>query len=98
MESYFIYTFAGDDTYIVDNAGDKVIELPGEGTDLVKASVSYTLSDNVENLLLTGNTDINGTGNALANSLTGNDGNNVLDGDAGADTMAGGAGDDDGGE
>ena len=85
---------AGDDTYIVDNAGDKVIELPGEGTDLVKASVSYTLSDNVENLLLSGNTDINGTGNALANSLTGNDGNNVLDGDAGADTMAGGAGDD----
>ena len=42
----------GDDTYIADNAGDIVTENLGEGTDNVQASVSYTLSDNVENLSL----------------------------------------------
>ncbi|WP_019915166.1 M10 family metallopeptidase, partial [Methylophilus sp. 1] len=40
----------GDDTYIVDNIADIVTEDSNEGTDLVKASVSYTLGDNVENL------------------------------------------------
>ena len=85
---------AGDDTYIADNTGDIVTENLGEGTDNVQASVSYTLSDNVENLTLTGTAAINGTGNTQDNSITGNSGNNVLDGGAGVDTLAGGAGDD----
>jgi len=85
---------AGNDTYIVDNAGDLVIEQAGEGTDSVLASVSYALSDNVENLTLTGTADLNATGNALNNILVGNAGRNVLDGGAGADTMIGGAGND----
>ena len=85
---------AGSDTYIVDMTGDVVIESAGEGTDTVRASASYSLSANVENLVLTNGGDINGTGNALDNRLTGNDGNNVLNGGAGADTMAGGLGDD----
>src|SRR5262249_14952159 len=73
---------------------DVVTEGAAAGTDLVKSSVTHTLSDNVENLKLTGTDDIDGTGNALNNMLTGNTGNNVLDGGTGADTMAGGAGDD----
>lgn len=84
----------GNDTYVVDNAGDIVQEAAGEGTDTVQSSISYTLTDNVENLVLTGNTAINATGNALDNTLTGNRAANVLDGGAGADTMIGGAGDD----
>jgi len=84
----------GADTYLVDNVGDRVVEAVGGGKDTVKASVSYTLANNVENLVLTGTAGLSGTGNALANKLTGNAGNNVLDGKEGADTMVGGKGDD----
>src|SRR5262249_39766075 len=84
----------GDDTYIVDNVGDVVVENAGEGTDLIQSSVTYTLSLNVENLTLTGTANINGTGNVLANVITGNSGNNILDGGLGADTMVGGLGND----
>jgi Ca2+-binding RTX toxin-like protein len=37
---------------------------------------------------------LNGTGNALNNTLVGNSGNNLLNGGAGRDYMVGGAGDD----
>ncbi|MCR6501168.1 hypothetical protein MUO32_19205 [Shinella sp. CPCC 101442] len=84
----------GNDTYIVDNKGDKVVETVNEGTDLVRASVSYTLATNVENLTLTGSAAVNGTGNSTANVIIGNTGNNVLDGKAGADTLSGGKGND----
>jgi Ca2+-binding RTX toxin-like protein len=84
----------GNDTYVVDAASDVVTELATEGSDLVQASVGYTLGANVENLTLTGTAAINGTGNALANTLLGNIGANQLDGAAGNDTMRGGAGDD----
>ena len=85
---------SGNDTYIVDNVGDVVTEAAAGGTDTVQSSVSYTLSAEVENLTLSGTAAINGTGNALNNTLTGNTGNNILDGGAGADTMLGGAGND----
>ncbi|GCL40826.1 alkaline phosphatase [Dolichospermum planctonicum] len=85
---------AGNDTYIVDNAGDVITEANGEGRDLVQSSVTYTLSENVENLTLTGNTAINGTGNGLDNTITGNSGDNTLDGGTGNDTLIGGAGND----
>jgi Ca2+-binding RTX toxin-like protein len=84
----------GNDTYVIDNVGDVVTELLGEGTDLVRSGISYTLGANVENLILTGTTVINGTGNALGNVLTGNSANNILDGGADADTMIGGQGND----
>ena len=82
---------AGKDTYYVDNAGDKVVENPGEGTDTVHAAVDYTLPANVENLVLVGSA-IHGTGNELDNVITGNALNNVLSGGAGNDTIDGGAG------
>lgn len=85
---------AGDDAYIVDDVADMAIEQDGAGTDSVQASVSYTLTANVENLTLTGTADINGTGNSLDNLIVGNAANNVLSGLDGADSMAGGAGSD----
>ncbi|MDQ7251724.1 calcium-binding protein, partial [Dongia sedimenti] len=63
---------AGNDTYVVDNAGDVVTESGTDTADLVQSSVSYTLGSTVENLTLTGTSAINGTGNALANTVTGN--------------------------
>ena len=49
---------SGNDTYIVDNSSDYIIENPGEGTDSIQSSVSYTTSNNVENLTLTGSSNI----------------------------------------
>ncbi|MEO8344905.1 MAG: calcium-binding protein [Betaproteobacteria bacterium] len=83
----------GVDTYIVDDPGDVVIGA-SVGYDTVNASISYVLPANVESLVLTGNSALNGTGNALNNKLTGNVADNVLDGKAGADILAGGAGND----
>ena len=84
----------GDDTYVVDNAGDIVTETAGQGTDLVQATVTHTLTANVENLTLTGSSAINATGNALDNVITGNSAVNVLDGGLGADSLVGGGGND----
>jgi serralysin len=91
---------SGDDTYIIDNVGDTVVEAIGEGTDLIKSSVTINLGagafigQDIENVTLTGSAAVNITGNAINNILTGNDGANVIDGGAGADTMAGGLGND----
>jgi Ca2+-binding RTX toxin-like protein len=89
-----MYGGAGNDTFIVTSSGDVVNENPGEGTDLVRSSVNFTLGANIENLELTGTEGAGGIGNAQSNSLTGNDGANFLNGDAGNDTMIGGKGDD----
>jgi Ca2+-binding RTX toxin-like protein len=79
---------------VVNSAADQIYEYVDEGVDTVRASSSYTLSDNIENLILTGAGNTQGTGNGLDNTLTGNTGKNVLTGGAGIDTLAGGAGDD----
>jgi len=85
---------ANDDLYIVDITGDVITEAAGEGTVSVQSSVTYTLAVNIENLALTGAGNINGTGNASANTITGTTGNNSLSGGDGNDTMDGGTGTD----
>ena len=84
---------AGDDIYVVQNATDTVVENAAEGTDRVNSSVTYTISDvDVENLTLTGSGNINGIGNASANTITGNSGDNELSGLGGIDVLSGGDG------
>ena len=85
---------AGGDAYVVQNTGDRVVELANGGTDVVYSSANFSLSANVEMLVLTTTGDIDGTGNGLANTITGNAGDNVLDGGRGNDKLNGGAGDD----
>lgn len=86
---------SGDDTYYVDDSRDKVLELNGEGIDLVYSSASYSIEgQSIEKLTLTGYADIHATGNSLNNILTGNSASNVLDGGAGDDIMQGGQGND----
>lgn len=87
----------GNDTYIVDDVGDVVVEALNAGTDEVQtelAAFSLETVANVEDLTYTG-VDADqfvGTGNALANVITGGDLNDTLTGLAGADTLNGGLG------
>lgn len=80
--------------FIVDNVGDVVVA-GNRSDDLVVASASHTLSENVEYLELIGSNAISGTGNARANRLDGtkNTAANVLAGGGGDDTYLLGAGD-----
>ncbi|WP_189836413.1 putative Ig domain-containing protein [Sulfuriferula multivorans] len=84
----------GNDTYVVDVTADQIIETVDGGIDTVEGGFTYTLGATLENLVLTGNANIDGYGNDLVNRLTGNTGNNLLDGGLGADVMEGGAGND----
>ena len=85
----------GNDTYYVNSNSDLVNENASSGTDLIYSSATnFTASSNVENLTLTGSSNINGTGNTLANTITGNSGNNTLSGGNGNDTLIGGDGGD----
>jgi Ca2+-binding RTX toxin-like protein len=85
---------AGSDLYIIDNAGDLIVENTNEGVDAVRSLVTYTLAANVETLVLLGGGNLNGVGSSDNNILAGNSGNNMLDGAAGADIIAGGPGND----
>ena len=85
----------GDDVYVVDSTGEKAIEALNQGTDTVQSRVSLTLAANIENLtLINMAAALNGTGNGLDNTITGNDYANLLNGATGTDRLAGGKGND----
>ncbi len=84
---------AADNTFLVDNTADKIIEAAGGGNDTVRSTVNYTLPANVENLELA-SLAREGKGNSLNNVLRGNTFSNRLEGMGGLDTYEGGAGDD----
>lgn len=84
----------GNDVYEVESAGDVVVEAAGAGTDRVYSTLSsYTLADNVEQLVLSGGA-VTGIGNTLDNAIAGNARSNILSGGLGNDTISGGAGND----
>lgn len=83
---------AGTDFYVVDDAGDVVTDVAGQGFDTVRSSISYTLGAATEGLELTGSANIDGVGTASNNAMTGNSGNNSLTGGNGNDTLNGGTG------
>lgn len=85
----------GNDIYFVDNIGDivKDLNVVGGGVDTVRATISYVMAVNIENLQLEGNA-LNATGNGFSNVIAGNAKNNIIDGGAGNDSIAGGGGSD----
>ncbi|MCF7986978.1 MAG: calcium-binding protein [Methylovulum sp.] len=84
----------GNDSYFLDKATDVVSETSKLATerDTVNCPLSYSLGNNLENLVLTGSLASNGTGNTLNNTLTGNANNNSLSGGSGQDLLIGGLG------
>ncbi len=91
-----MYGGDGGDTYSVDNIFDQVFETiagTAGGRDVVNSTVSFALSENVEDLTLLG-LHVNGIGNTLNNTITGSAGNNILEGGGGDDLLIGGAGND----
>lgn len=84
---------AGNDSYVIDKS-DTISETRTGGIDTVSFDGSIDLRKfaNIENLVLTGNKAITGTGDGAANSITGNSAANVLWGGKGADSLKGGAG------
>lgn len=82
----------GSDTYVVNQTKEAVVEYANQGVDTVRAAVSYTLPNLVENLVLTGSANLTGKGTAWHNVLVGNDGANTLYGMDGNDRLAGGKG------
>jgi Ca2+-binding RTX toxin-like protein len=93
----------GNDTYVVDSTTDIITEGTMGGVDTIQSSVTYSLGVNIENLVLTGLSEVNGTGNSLNNSIIGNsanntlkgfDGSDILNGASGVDTLIGGNGSD----
>ncbi len=84
----------GSDHYIIRNAGTTVVEVAGQGTDRVSVGVSFVLAadDDVETFTTTsstGVTAINMTGNAITQTITGNDGANRIDSGLGNDVVSG---------
>lgn len=78
----------GNDRYRVDLAGERIVESPGGGIDTVLASVSYTLPEEVENLVLAaGSAASTATGNSGPNQFRGNAADNLFDGRGGIDTV-----------
>src|SRR5262249_47393388 len=91
-----MYGGSGNDRFVVDNAGDHAIELPGEGTDTLLATVSYALDagSEIESLRAQVNTGITLTGNEFGNQIVGGRGNDIIIGGGGRDILTGGAGHD----
>ena len=90
-----VYGGEGDDTLITSRSNIRLQESAGGGTeDKVISSASYKLGANIEDLVLIGKKNIDGTGNGSDNRISGNDGDNILHGKGGADIITGGAGND----
>ncbi|MDX2307806.1 MAG: FG-GAP-like repeat-containing protein [Hyphomicrobium sp.] len=92
----------GNDTYVLRNGSDVIID-SGGASDTITSTITRSLASyaSVDKLILIGG-DMNGTGNALNNTIIGTVGKNILNGATGNDRLEGAGGNDtyvtDGGE
>jgi Ca2+-binding RTX toxin-like protein len=78
----------GDDFFHVDNALDLVLEAGGGGSDTVSTSVSFTMPNHVEQIMIAaGVTGITITGSSGADIIIGNGLANNFNGGAGDDII-----------
>ena len=81
----------GDDIYYLYSTRNKAVEYLNQGIDTINTWMSYTLPDNFENLIVTGDKRY-AFGNTLNNIITGGAGQQTLDGLKGDDVLKGGSG------
>jgi Ca2+-binding RTX toxin-like protein len=85
----------GNDTYFVSAAGDVIVETAGQGKDTVISNVDFTITQDIETLVLQSSNAITGLGNQLANTITMvGTGQAMLAGSGSDDTLTGGVNDD----
>jgi len=98
----------GNDNYVINNAKNSIQELPGEGVDTIRTTVTMSLKTyemvnihgvhlligEVENLVMISNDNIDGLGNELNNMMLGGAGNNLINGREGNDFISGNGGND----
>ncbi len=88
-----LVTGTGGNTLVIDNVADVIEVSSGAFGDRIESSVSYSLGDGIDTLVLTGGGDLLGQGNDDAtNSISGNSGDDTLIAGSGADTLVAGAG------
>jgi len=92
--AYYVDGGEQDDLYIIDDTAIILGEQTNAGTDTVRSTVTWTLGNNFENLIFTGENSLTGKGNDSANRITGNAGQNTLYGYGGVDVLNGGRGND----
>jgi Ca2+-binding RTX toxin-like protein len=88
---------AGNETYYVDNIGDRAMENADSGDDTILTTIPFTMPANVERMFVldpNSTYSINLTGNSAANELKGNNGSNYFEGGGGYDAMYGYGGND----
>jgi Ca2+-binding RTX toxin-like protein len=95
----YMVGLGGNDTFIIDNPGDRIAEFQDGGDDTAVCSVSYTLRagvhvETMRTTLASATVEINLTGNEYGQSIYGNAAANLLNGGGGNDYLVGGDGDD----
>ncbi|MBV6631420.1 MAG: M10 family metallopeptidase C-terminal domain-containing protein [Alphaproteobacteria bacterium] len=91
----------GNDTYEITDDADTIIEGATGGFDTVLVNFNFTVPENIESLILTGQAEATGsegnniiTGSSGSDQISGRGGADTIDGADGADTIVGGSGDD----
>lgn len=89
----------GNDTYVLNNRGDIVLENSKSGLDTIRTFVSIKIPQNVERVFVIGDPkdmgyDVSIAGNNQNNYVSGNCSNNYINGQRGNDTLYGGKGND----
>ncbi|MBX3577274.1 MAG: calcium-binding protein [Rhizobiaceae bacterium] len=84
-----LYGGPGNDRYNLENGTDRIVET--SGSDTITSTITRSLAGYgaIEHLTLLGSRAINGTGNALGNTITGNVAANLLSGGNGHDKLSG---------